>query len=73
MKYLAFGVSRRAAVKSSFKISAIDDVDEAVQIYEESRIDTLFGIDICHVYFEDGDGNQLARTDAKWFGKINPY
>jgi hypothetical protein len=50
-----------------------EDIDEAVQVYEESRIDTLFGIDICHVYFENGDGKQLARTDAKWFGKINPY
>lgn len=50
-----------------------EDIDEAVEVYEESRIDTLFGIDVCHVTFENGDGKQLARTDAKWFGKINPY
>lgn len=50
-----------------------EDINEAVEVYEESRRDTLFGIDICHVELADGDGNQLARTDAGWFGKINPY
>jgi hypothetical protein len=25
------------------------------------------------VHLTDADGNHLARTDAGWFGKINPY
>jgi len=50
-----------------------EDINEAVEVYEESRADTLFGIDICNVHLTDADGNHLARTDAGWFGKINPY
>lgn len=50
-----------------------EDINEAVEVYEEGRADTLFGIDICNVYLTDADGKHLARTDAGWFGKINPY
>lgn len=50
-----------------------EDENEAIEVYEESRSDVLFGMRRQDVCFTDDDGNQLARTDHAWFGKINPY
>jgi hypothetical protein len=71
---VTYRVSIKNPVEGRYALLYVgEDIDEAVEVYEESRCDTLFGIDICHVELADGDGNQLARTDAGWFGKINPY
>lgn len=46
------------------------DLDEAIEVYEECRHDCLSGYDPCDVLLCDQDGNQLARTDMAWIGKI---
>ena len=46
------------------------DLDEAIDVYEECRLETLLGIDPCDVLLMDQDGKQLARTDYQWTGKI---
>lgn len=50
-----------------------EDLNEALEVYEESRSDVLFGMRRYDVTFTDEDGSQLARTDHAWFGKISPY
>jgi len=48
------------------------DENEAIECYEQCRTDTLRGYEVCDVILYDGDGKQLARTDASWFQKIHP-
>lgn len=54
-------------------VYAGEDEDEAIEVYEECRADTLFGIKIRTVYLIRGFDEHLARTDANWFGKIDPF
>lgn len=46
------------------------DLDEAIEVYEECRHDSLSGYDPCNVILINEDGKQLARTDMAWIGKI---
>lgn len=48
------------------------DEDEAIECYEECRLDTLLGENISDVIFYNGKGEQLARTYAEWHEKIIP-
>lgn len=50
-----------------------EDVDEAIEVYEECRADTLFGIKVCDVHLVRGVDHPLARTYADWFTKIDPF
>lgn len=49
------------------------DEDEAIEVYEECRADTLFGVRVRNVHLIRGLDEHLARTDASWFGKIDPF
>ena len=47
-----------------------EDLDEAIDVYEECRIEALSGINPSNVLLYDEKDNQLARTDYSWTGKI---
>lgn len=47
-----------------------EDLDEAIEVYEECREESLSGINQCNVLLYDDNDKQLARTDYSWTGKI---